>query len=209
MVMGCILTGATKKPPGGRLNEHVGGPRALRNDDDGEVVGGGCAAHHPPFNPARPRSSNVTRSSSARFAAPLGTKLCTTLCTAGGRRTNSWGLTRSSGDNPGDSEIPLDLVFLVRESNSRTGQRTPTGAGKPGRAHEHLRVIRVRSRVRSTRRRRVRTERETTRSGYRVAGQPGATGTGLPGRGRGGTPTAPDVEVRRRHHPMARVTGSA
>jgi hypothetical protein len=131
---------------------------------------------------------------------PLGTKLCTSLCTAGGRREKSWGLTESSGDNPGDSEIPLDLVFPVRESIPRTGQRTPTGAGKPGRTDEHLRVIRVRSRVRSTRRKRVRTERETTRSGHRVAGQPGATGTGLPGRGRGSTPTAPHVEVRRRHN---------
>jgi hypothetical protein len=63
---------------------------------------------------------------------------------------------------------------------------------------EHLRVIRVRSRVRSTRRKRVRTEREATRSGYRAAGRPAATGTGLPGRGRRSTPTAPDVEVRRR-----------
>lgn len=55
------------------------------------------------------------------------------VCTAGGRPTESWGLTESSGDNPGDSEIPLDLVFLVRESMARTGKRTPTGAGKPGR----------------------------------------------------------------------------
>ena len=39
---------------------------------------------------------------------------------------------KSSGDNPGDSKIPLDLVFRVRESTPRTGERTQTGAGKPG-----------------------------------------------------------------------------
>jgi len=45
---------ASKKPPGGRLNEHVGGPRALRNDDDGEF-----GAHHAPFNRLGHPASNI------------------------------------------------------------------------------------------------------------------------------------------------------
>lgn len=53
------------------------------------------------------------------------------MCTRRGRPEKFWGLEKSSGDNPGDSKIPLDLVFLVRESFLRTGQRTPTGAERP------------------------------------------------------------------------------
>jgi len=39
-----------KKPPGGRLDEHVGWPRVLGNDDDGgqELV---TVGHRCPFNP--------------------------------------------------------------------------------------------------------------------------------------------------------------
>ena len=39
-------------------------------------------------------------------------------------------MTKNSVDNPGDSKIPLDLGFPVRESTPRTGKRTPTGARK-------------------------------------------------------------------------------
>jgi len=103
------------------------------------------------------------------------------MCTTRGRRNKSWGFRRSSGDNPGDSEFPLDLGFLVRDSVSRTGQRTPTGTGRPSRQTNTFGVIGGRRRVRSTRRERARTEREATRSGYRVAGKPVATGTGFTG----------------------------
>lgn len=74
------------------------------------------------------------RQSAAVCVAVLGTNLCTRVCTRGGRRGNSWGLTKSSGDNPGDSEIPLDLGFHVREGVPCTGQRTPTGAERTNRS---------------------------------------------------------------------------
>src|SRR6056297_1479495 len=37
-----------KEPPGGRLDEHVGGPRVLLNDDDG---GAGVVRHRCTLNP--------------------------------------------------------------------------------------------------------------------------------------------------------------
>lgn len=44
---------------------------------------------------------------------------------------NSWGLAKSSGDNPGDWKVLLDLGFWLREGMPRTGERTPTGTGRP------------------------------------------------------------------------------
>src|SRR5690606_3240666 len=52
------LSGATKKPPGGRLDEHVVGPRALGNDDDAgreEVVR--VPVHRAPFKRLGGRTS--------------------------------------------------------------------------------------------------------------------------------------------------------
>lgn len=66
-----------------------------------------------------------------RSSRRSGDKLCTRMCTRGGRTTKTWGLPKTSGDNPGDSKIPLDLGFLLREGMPRTGQRTPTGAETP------------------------------------------------------------------------------
>jgi hypothetical protein len=40
-----------KEPPGGRLDEHVGAPRVLQNDDDG---GNWLVRHRPPLNPVQP-----------------------------------------------------------------------------------------------------------------------------------------------------------
>jgi hypothetical protein len=54
---------ATKKPPGGRLGEHVDGPRALVNDDDGGEV----AAHRQLFNRSDLFESNIAR---REFSSP-------------------------------------------------------------------------------------------------------------------------------------------
>jgi hypothetical protein len=51
--------------------------------------------------------------------------------TNGGRAREFWGFTKSFGDNPGDSKIPLDLGLCIRECILRTGERTPTGAERP------------------------------------------------------------------------------
>jgi hypothetical protein len=51
--------------------------------------------------------------------------------TNSGRLGEFWGLTKSFGDNPGDSKIPLDLGLCIRECIRRTGERTPTGAERP------------------------------------------------------------------------------
>lgn len=42
-----------------------------------------------------------------------------------------WGFRRNLVDNPGDSKILLDLVFLEREGMPRTGERTQTGVERP------------------------------------------------------------------------------
>ena len=50
----------------------------------------------------------------------------------GGRREHFWGLKKKFGDNPGDSKIALDLGKRLRQSERRTGQRTPNGTrGSP------------------------------------------------------------------------------
>lgn len=91
--------------------------------------------------------------------------MCTKMCTKGGRRKKTWGLTESLVDKPGDSKIPLDLVFHVRESvhsyraaHANRGRETePNGV--------HLRVSSGRRRTWFTRRKRVRTEREAIAPG--------------------------------------------
>ena len=130
----------------------------------------------------------------------LGTNLCTTMCTARGRAAKFWGFRKTSGDNPGDSELPLDLVFPVRESISRTGQRTPTGAGKPSHSADTFGWSRNDN-----------GHGPRGGSGLGRSEKPLALGTespgnrrpraqGLPGRSLRSTPTAPEGEVRRCHN---------
>ena len=45
-----------------------------------------------------------------------------------GDRTLSWGLPRIAGDNPGDSEIPLDLGKRVRECVSQANDNGASGS---------------------------------------------------------------------------------
>lgn len=101
-------------------------------------------------------------------------------------------------DNPGDSKIPLDLVFLLREGIDRTGERTPTGAGRTRRSSPTFgsaggadgpgprgAAVPVGARSHSS-----------AVPGGRATGHRGGGATNGPGRG--STPTAPEVDDRRR-----------
>jgi len=128
---------------------------------------------------------------------------------------------KSSGDNSGDSKIPLDQGFRVRESN-HSYRRAHANRGRETEPHtSDLRVGKERRRVWSTRRSGAgRGEKpQALRTGTRRA-TVGGWGE-VPGRRRTSTPTAREARVRaalvrwhglpgqreRRRGPTDRATG--
>jgi hypothetical protein len=83
------------------------------------------------IQPDEPRSVNAGRVGEATNRRRSGEISVHDRWTGGGRPSEFWGLTKSFGDNPGDSKIPLDLGLCIRECIPRTGERTPTGAERP------------------------------------------------------------------------------